>query len=707
MSMEERAVQGGMPEQLEAQANRYLAGNPDGIFRDYLQNFKRRLRGQNVQVDILQDELDRSYQMYLRRMEINRHRMQGQEMAPVQNIREEVKKEEVQGEFTGENSQYMESRNVQPPKTSEQRKSGNVEFMIGAAILSIVGGTFILTALVMLGVHFMNGFAKGMCLYAGAILLMLVSELAIHKRWPKLAKVFSAISIGGLYLFTVINYLSLHNFGMQVAVIVTLAITLFVLWLSRKRDSLVYRILALIASYLCLFTVNKELTSVEALVLIGIILLINILCVVMPMRKYNSAFHCVHMGTNMLFAMMMNGRLKACGISVEYRLVLLLGLVLIMQLVLIAQMRFQRKEEAAGNRVDSSNVKTFYWVGAVVYSLMLCGILWFAEGSELIRYGSIVAVVIICIGTMIALWKYPVKWYPYYLLNLVCLHICYASDNIWEPIICLTVLLVIAKILSLWRIPALKFCDAFITTLTCVFLLGTADEKAVYVYVLLAGVVLSVFFISQWQTYFELLLTYTLGFFVVIQMEGILQLPAFVGLLFVGLLLFNNVPRFRGKNIVAYNGLVLAGEIVCFLLLNNPVYRNAYITYLCMLVFGLATIVLTFQKKYHMDFKGKHLILAAFLTYMAFIVRTSFPVINSILLMLIALVCVGIGFYAKEKSVRIYGLVLSLLVCGKIVLYDYRGTATLQKTVLFLVVGVIALIIAGIYIILEKKNSRD
>ena len=244
------------------------------------------------------------------------------------------------------------------------------------------------------------------------------------------------------------------------------------------------------------------------------------------------------------------------------------------------------------------------------------------------------------------------------------------------------------------------------TEITCIVLLGTMDEKEWYSYVLLAGVIISVCFISQWQTYFEIILTYTLGFYAVFHLENILKLPVFVGLLFVGILLFNNVPRFRAGSIVVYNGVALAGQVICFLLLMNPVYRDAYITYLCMLVFGLGTIVLTFQDKYHMNFRGKHLIMAIFLTYMALVVRTSLPVMNSILLMLIALVCVGTGFYAKEKGVRIYGLVLSLLVCGKIVLYDYRGAATLQKMILFLTVGIIALIIAGIYIVLEKKNSK-
>ena len=140
--------------------------------------------------------------------------------------------------------------------------------------------------------------------------------------------------------------------------------------------------------------------------------------------------------------------------------------------------------------------------------------------------------------------------------------------------------------------------------------------------------------------------------------------------------------------------------------LADPVYRNSYITYLCMFVFVLAYLVLTLQEKYYKNFKHRELILVIFLTYMALIVKTNIPVINSILIMLIALVSVTAGFVKKDKPVRIYGLVLSLCTCGKIALYDYWGAPILQKTILFFVVGVIALVIAGIYIILEKKCNE-
>jgi membrane protein len=196
-------------------------------------------------------------------------------------------------------------------------------------------------------------------------------------------------------------------------------------------------------------------------------------------------------------------------------------------------------------------------------------------------------------------------------------------------------------------------------------------------------------------------LTFSLAFFALSHLMPMIKLPAFSGILFVSILLFNNVNCMRDKGILVFNVFVLIGQVGALIGLADPVYRNSYITYLCMFVFVLAYLVLTLQ-----EFKHRELILVIFLTYMALIVKTNIPVINSILIMLIALVSVTAGFVKKDKPVRIYGLVLSLCTCGKIALYDYWGAPILQKTILFFVVGVIALVIAGIYIILEKKCNE-
>ncbi len=91
---------------------------------------------------------------------------------------------------------------------------------------------------------------------------------------------------------------------------------------------------------------------------------------------------------------------------------------------------------------------------------------------------------------------------------------------------------------------------------------------------------------------------------------------------------------------------------------------------------------------------------------MGLIVTSDYPFVNSILLMTVALIGVGMGFAIQRKGVRIYGLVLSLVICAKLVLYDFMGANVLQKTILFFVVGVLALMIATIYMLLEHNQEK-
>ena len=315
---------------------------------------------------------------------------------------------------------------------------------------------------------------------------------------------------------------------------------------------------------------------------------------------------------------------------------------------------------------------------------------------------------VITILTVIAMRKAEKgwqKWLPCYFFSFVTFCGFSVIENDWGIVICATVLLIAVKVLSRLAKGGLAALDAIITTVYCILLLMNGKEIP-YAYVLLAGTILSMFLVHEWSTYQEIVLTFSLAFFALSHLMPMIKLPAFSGILFVSILLFNNVNCMRDKGILVFNVSVLIGQIGALIALANPIYRNSYITYLCMFVFVLAYLVLTLQEKYYKNFKHRELIIVIFLTYMALIVKTNIPVINSILIMLIALVSVTAGFAKKDKPVRIYGLVLSLCTCGKIALYDYWGAPILQKTILFFVVGVIALVIAGIYIILEKKCNE-
>ena len=190
-------------------------------------------------------------------------------------------------------------------------------------------------------------------------------------------------------------------------------------------------------------------------------------------------------------------------------------------------------------------------------------------------------------------WK---KWLTCYFFSFVAVCAFSVIESNWPILICLTALLLLTKILTRFAEGGLRALDVIVTSLYCIELLANGKEIP-YVYLLLAGTILSMFLVYGWTTIQELLLTFSLAFFAAANLMPMLKLPAFAGILFVSILLFNNVKYMRGKNILVFNVVVMVGQIGALIALANPVYRNSYLTYLCMFVFVLAYLVLTLQER--------------------------------------------------------------------------------------------------------------
>ena len=79
------------------------------------------------------------------------------------------------------------------------------------------------------------------------------------------------------------------------------------------------------------------------------------------------------------------------------------------------------------------------------------------------------------------------------------------------------------------------------------------------------------------------------------------------------------------------------------------------------------------------------------------------PILKSLLFMIVAIGAVASGFAVRQKKLRITGLILALAACAKVVFFDFAGAKTAEKIILFLIAGLIALAISGIYLALEKK----
>lgn len=701
-------IEGGKLERLENQVRQLLMESKDAAFTEYLRKLTERVRNQVYQTDLLQDELDRTYRTYLQkteRQERDEDLHRGERLLEQQQFAE-VHTDERQTDSALPPQQTM----VQPAYAvnfaTKPPAKKSVEFTIAAVVLSILGGIFILMALVTLGMTIMDGFVKGISLYAISLVVLLISELFVYRSLPKLGSVLSAISFGGLYLITLINYEMLNNFNFWIAAGIVLVISIVMLLISKKRNSAFYRIFGVVSCYLSFMSLQWVFTDDKFLALTVLYFLINIMCILLPVKSHETGINLTHMSFNLLFSFMMLTHPDDYRTNPILLLLFLGASILINQALLIIQVRHQWNETARGKDLDNTGILTVYWLGIIFYSLMLSGSVWGVDAW--VRHGSVLVLAGVCLLSFILLRKGKEKWYSYYFFNVVVfvIYVLAVKGTAWSAAICMAVMLLGAKLLSLTGEKVLRVSEAFITTFSCLVMLICLDKHPGGL-ILCAAILISVCFLKNLQTYYECIVTYTISLFAALQLREMstLSLPVFIGLLFAAQLLFNSVKRFRGKNILVFNILTLAGQSICYFILGSSRYTNEYLTYFCMLIFGVATIILLFREKYELGFKGKYLLLAIFLTYMTLILRTDTSIINSIFLMLIALISVGMGFAQHRKDIRIYGLVLSLLVCGKIVLYDYWGIPTLQKTTLFFVVGVIALIIAGIYIVLEKKDN--
>ncbi len=125
-----------------------------------------------------------------------------------------------------------------------------------------------------------------------------------------------------------------------------------------------------------------------------------------------------------------------------------------------------------------------------------------------------------------------------------------------------------------------------------------------------------------------------------------------------------------------------------------------------MLVLAVAAVLLLWRERCCLPGRARGLMLVLVLTYMVFIYQITLPVMVSLLLMGVAAVSIVVGFIRRETGLRIFGLCLALFVCAKVIVYDYWDLDLLPKSILLLVVGMIAIAISVIYAVLEQRQKK-
>ena len=219
-------------DRLENQILYIMSISADRQYTEYLNTLLGQYRNRMVSAEYAQQEVNRTWNVYQQRMlrgEFRRQNMQPMQAAqggftqPVQGVNPQAAQG---GGFTqpvqGVNPQAAQGSFAQPVQgapawqPASPQKKNSMEFTIGAGLLSVVGVVFVLVAFVMLGITYMDGFVKGMCLYGMSVVILLVSELLLRKKMPKFAVGITALGICGMYddkLFVFTEFQRLLGYG--------------------------------------------------------------------------------------------------------------------------------------------------------------------------------------------------------------------------------------------------------------------------------------------------------------------------------------------------------------------------------------------------------------------------------------------------------------------------------------------------------------
>lgn len=579
-------------------------------------------------------------------------------------------------------------------------KTKSVEFRIGIHVFSLIGALFILAAFVTFGFYFLKGAFQGICIYVAALALVLFSELLLRRKMQKFASVITGIGVGCLYAANIVNYLALHFVNGIIAVLITLLIAAVTICLSRKRDSIVIRLIGLIGCYVCLYPIHGFETELSFFVLTVILFIVNVAGVLFPNQSRTAAILAVHAALNVIFTgalLIIAGR--------DHVQAIYLAALLLSSFIFMETMAFVNRK-----REKQNEIFTITCIGSG-FLLFMMFLLEKITGEQLV--GLIMAAVTAAVSMLFfLLWEREDerKWAQVYFAAGLFLLIGAFSDYPIEQTITVGIIFLIARIGNRQKqLTALEAIAAVAVGLTGVGLWGS-----VYAYILAALLVLMSFRINKMHLFHELVTTasvlmiwflkcrwnngpYSFG------VEGTWFYPVAVLLLILLFLLFHHLPGLREKEQEAYNVVSLCFiGLYCLL----PLFGGYLWARLATMAAGTLAAFLLLRKRYGLCWKGNTLLWAGFFSLYSITGNFGSPVVSSILIMAAAFFLVGIGFRHKEKVERITGLVLAALVCLKLVLYDFREAELLYRMIVFLIVGVMALGISFLYMFLERKMTQ-
>ena len=380
--------------------------------------------------------------------------------------------------------QFRQQPQVQPvpPHTKNKR---TLEYRIGTAFLGVVGILFILIAFVTFGLQYMSSTLQGILFYILGVAIFAGSELFLAKKLEKFSYFVSGLGIAGLYITTILNYLYLKIFPSYAALIITVAVTAFFIWYSRRKDSAMMRIICLLGCYISLVPLG-ELDNLIAFAIPALIIFaLNLTGFLCPVKGKNVIADYVQYICTIAFLFYMDHLLYISGLQMWPLYLLVCGCIVTLHLLCLG-------------RDKNVPYLILYWAANVFFF----GFLWSVGNYEDWMIWGVVGVAVIGAVFTFLYLKTHLFCAPYVMGAVYALVAFQMCDNKLAVCLCGMIVFVINRLFAAFRKEYAPI-DAVYTMFAVLYVcfLTRNDDVRLLGYAFACVIIIGAFFVKKYKQY--------------------------------------------------------------------------------------------------------------------------------------------------------------------------------------------------------------
>lgn len=481
----------------------------DYQFTQYLDQVLHKLQMTETDLEKTEKHLVHSYQMYLQRNGLVQPPVQpGQGNVPPQSMQQAMAGNAQSAQPLNRNNvpQYTQSvsenqnrqQNMQrqaqqqfwqqppvQPAPPQPKNKRTLEYKIGTAFLGVVGIIFILIAFVTFGLQYMSSTLQGILFYILGIAIFAGSELFLAKRLEKFSYFVSGLGIAGLYITTILNYLYLKIFPSYAALIITVVVTAFFIWYSRRKDSAMVRIICLLGCYISLVPLDNLDNLMAFAIPSFIVFALNLAGCLCPVKGKNVVADYVQYISTIAFLFYMNILLYMSGLQMWPMYILVCGCIVNLHLLCMS-------------RDKNVQYLILYWAANVFF----LGFLWSVGNYEDWMIWGVVGVAVIGAVFTFLYRKSNLFCAPYVVAAIYALVAFERCDNKLAVCLCAMIVFIINRLFAVTR-KEYAPVDAIYTMFAVLYVcfLTRNDDVRLLGYAFACVIIIGAFFVKKYKQY--------------------------------------------------------------------------------------------------------------------------------------------------------------------------------------------------------------